>query len=224
MEDTGAATNVNALQTFKVNLTTAASSTVVTSGDATAHAALKTNSGGGGEVIGGAHPFSVCSIFQLSAGGNTFRLMYSSSISGTLAANTIDASGGVSQNVSFRIEPVSQQQQAILANSVSTGTTNGEKIGRATIANSGSASITSQSTGFLSSVNRSSIGTVAIVFTTGYFSAAPSCVCTTYLGGRLCSVTGGGAPTATGVTLTTTDANTASESDRDIYLVCVGPR
>ena len=224
MEDAGAATNVNALQTFKVNLTTAASSTVVTSGDATAHAALKTNSGGGGEVIGGAHPFSVCSIFQLSAGGNTFRLMYSSSISGTLATNTIDASGGVSQNVSFRIEPVSQQQQAVLANSVSTGTTNGERIGRATIANSGSASITSQSTGFLSSVSYVSTGVVDTFFTAGYFSAAPSCTCTARLGGRLCSIDNTAPPSISGARFWTGAANTATEANIEFQIICIGPR
>ena len=226
MEDTGAATNVNALQTFKVNLTTAASSTVVTSGDATAHAALKTNSGGGGEVIGGAHPFSVCSIFQLSAGGNTFRLMYSSSISGTLAANTIDASGGVSQNVSFRIEPVSQQQQAILANSVSTSATNGEKIESLRVdasCTSSPCAIGSQS-GAFTDVTRSTTGNYSVNYPASTWSAGPRCVVTAGDANTLASCKINSSATTTSVSIFCPNTSTGTGLDSDFNIICMGPR
>lgn len=225
MEDTGAATNVNALQTFKVNLTTAASSTVVTSGDATAHAALKTNSGGGGEVIGGAHPFSVCSIFQLSAGGNTFRLMYSSSISGTLATNTIDASGGVSQNVSFRIEPVSQQQQAILANSVSTSATNGLRTESFSFTCSGSSSIGVQlgGTSWVSSVGNIAAGVCAVGISAGTFSGSPQCQAT-WTGGGSNAVVYTYAETSSGFNVGAVTDTGAAASSFTGKAMCVGPR
>jgi len=127
--------------------------------------------------------------------------------------------------VSISIKNVSQQSPAIvLANSVSTGTVNGEKIGRATIANSGSASITSQSTGFLSSVSYVSTGVVDTFFTAGYFSAAPSCTCTARLGGRLCAIDNTTPPSTSGARFWTGLANTAAEANVEFQIICVGPR
>lgn len=221
LEDTGAATNVNATQTFKINRTSNANSTVVTSGDATAYTVLKTNSGGGGEVLGSAYPFSICSVFSLSSGSNTFRLMYSSSIAGTLATNTVDIAGGVSQSAYFRVEPVNSQQQAILANSVSTDTTNGERIGRARIA-SGCASVTSQSNDWISSVSSPGTGQCTINFTTGKFSSAPICVCST-VGQRTCRLTA--ASTTSALTVDMYDgSNPPVLVNTALDIICMGPR
>lgn len=221
LEDTGAATNVNATQTFKINRTSNANSTVVTSGDATAYTVLKTNSGGGGEVLGSAYPFSICSVFSLSSGSNTFRLMYSSSIAGTLATNTVDIAGGVSQSAYFRVEPVNSQQQAILANSVSTDTTNGERIGRARIA-SGCASVTSQSNDWISSVSSPGTGQCTINFTTGKFSSAPICVCST-VGQRTCRLSA--ASTTSALTVDMYDgSNPPVLVNTALDIICMGPR
>lgn len=172
-------------------------------------------------------PYTVCGIFQLSAGTNGFRLMYEQLVTGTPNGSEVlaDELSTVGQrNVRFTIKPINSQQQAILANSVSTGTVNGEKIGRATVANSGSATITSQSTGFLSSVSRASIGLVDLVFTTGYFSASPSCTCTARLGGRLCAIDNTSPPSTTGGRFWTGLANTAAEADVEFQVICMGPR
>jgi hypothetical protein len=127
--------------------------------------------------------------------------------------------------VSISIKNVSQNSPAIvIANSVSTGTVNGDKIGRATVANSGSASITSQSTGFLSSVSYVSTGLVDTFFSTGYFSAAPSCTCTARLGGRLCAIDNTTPPSISGARFWTGLANTAAEANVEFQIICVGPR
>jgi len=127
--------------------------------------------------------------------------------------------------ISISIKNVSQNSPAlVIANSVSTGTVNGDKIGRATIANSGSASITSQSTGFLSSVSYVSTGVVDTFFTAGYFSAAPSCTCTARLGGRLCAIDNTTPPSTSGARFWTGLANTAAEANVEFQIICVGPR
>lgn len=231
LSDAGSATNVSAAQTFQVNRTSAASSTVITSGVATAFTQLITNSGGGAEVITSSYPFGVCPIHQLSAGSNTFRLMYASSISGTLSANTLQTGGGVgNQGAYFSIMPVNSQANAILANSVSTGTTNGERIEHATLVNgSGTAcTVTRQSTGFLSATGtRSGNGQCAWTITSGIFSAAPSCTCTSILiGGNfgLCSLISAPTTTAVGtITSSGTAINTSADST-EVHLTCMGPR
>lgn len=172
-------------------------------------------------------PYTVCGIFQLSAGTNGFRLMYEQLVTGTPNGSEIlaDELSTVGQrNLRFTIKPINSQQQAILANSVSTGTANGDKIGRATIANSGSASITSQSTGFLSSVSYVSTGVVDTFFTAGYFSAAPSCTCTARLGGRLCAIDNTTPPSTSGARFWTGLSNTAAEANVEFQIICVGPR
>lgn len=221
LEDSGAAANVNATQTFKVNRTTSASSTVIDSGAATAYTTFKTNSGGGGEVIGNAYPFNICSVFNLSSGTNTFRLMYSSSIAGTLSTNALDISGGVSQAAYFRIQPVSSQQQAILANSVSTGTTNGETLMRATLP-SGCASVTSQSGSWISSVSKPGTGQCTINISAGTFSSAPSCT-TASIGQRVARINS--SPTTATLTVDLYDgSNPPILADSVFSIICMGPR
>lgn len=160
-------------------------------------------------------------MFSLSSGSNTFRLMYSSSIAGTLATNTLDIAGGVSQSAYFRVEPVNSQQQAILANSVSTDTTNGERIGRARIA-SGCASVTSQSNDWISSVSSPGTGQCTINFTTGKFSSAPICVCST-VGQRTCRLNA--ASTTSALTVDMYDgSNPPVLVNTALDIICMGPR
>lgn len=226
LEDTGAATNVNATQTFKINRTSNANSTVVTSGDATAYTVLKTNSGGGGEVLGSAYPFSICSVFSLSSGSNTFRLMYSSSIAGTLATNTVDIAGGVSQSAYFRVEPVNSQQQAILANSVSTSATNGEKIESLRIDASCTASpcsISSQS-GAFTDVTRSATGIYSVNYPATTWSSGPRCVVSAGDANTLASCKINSSATTTSVAVFCPNTSTGAGLDSDFNIICVGPR
>lgn len=175
-EDSGAASNMNASQTFQVNKTSASSSTVVTSGGDNQVVNYKTNSSGGGEVIGSGFPFQTCPVFQLSAGANTFRLMYGSSISGTVGTNVLAASGGIlSNNIYFKIRQFNAPVQSILANSVSTANVNGERIERLRYNCTSSSSIITSSLSGVTIGNISS-GACSITFPAGTFSGVPSCV------------------------------------------------
>ncbi len=161
---------------------------------------------------------NITGLFTLSSAGTINVVVRGQRVSGN---GTCYAEAGAY----ISIKNVSQNSPAIiLANSVSTGTANGDKIGRATIANSGSASITSQSTGFLSSVSYVSTGVVDTFFTAGYFSAAPSCTCTARLGGRLCAIENTAPPSTSGARFWTGAANTAAEANVEFQIICVGPR
>lgn len=230
--DSGSGTNVNVTQTFQVNQTSAASSTVVTSGNDNVPIILTTNSGGGAEVIGGGFPFNSCPVFQLSSGTNTFRLMYASSISGTLGTNNLQASGGVgTNNIYFRIEPVNSQQSAILANSVSTGRANGNYddyviFGGTTV----DTSCTSTPCGYfkssgswVSQVTRSGTGLYSIDFT-GRFSDVPSCICNTWIGGSdlaQCSIQ---QTNANGASIYVSTKTGGALTDARGTIRCTGPR
>lgn len=167
-------------------------------------------------------PYTVCGIFQLSAGTNGFRLMYEQLVTGTPNGSEVltDELSTVGQrNLRFTIKPVNSQQQAILANSVSSGAGNGIKMDAARIANAGSASINSQTSDMVSSVSWTSTGRVSVTLKTGYFSSSPYCFCTTYGSDRMCS---NQVSSATSVSVAT--ANAAGVSDTDFYFWCVGPR
>lgn len=178
-------------------------------------------------VAGAPNVSGVSTLDGISALSGTFTLSSAGTINVVLRGQRTSGTGACYAGgpVSISIKNVSQQSPAIvLANSVSTGTANGDKIGRATIANSGSASITSQSTGFLSSVSYVSTGVVDTFFTAGYFSAAPSCTCTARLGGRLCAIDNTTPPSTSGARFWTGLANTAAEANVEFQIICVGPR
>jgi len=124
--------------------------------------------------------------------------------------------------VSISIKNVSQPSPAIvLANSVSTDTTNGERVGRARIA-SGCASVTSQSNDWISSVSSPGTGQCTINFTTGKFSSAPICVCST-VGQRTCRLNA--ASTTAALTVDMYDGtNPPILVNAPIDIICMGPR
>jgi len=109
---------------------------------------------------------------------------------------------------------------AILANSVSTGRTNGDKIGSARLDCDSASTIKSNPQGMVSTISNISSGTCSLVLATGYFSAAPICtvswdgsggsssdfysVCSS---ATACDVGGGGAVTTA-----------------QINMMCIGPR
>jgi len=231
IDDGSAAVNTLTLNDFQIDYTSSTSSTALTAGTIAARTALRTNSAGGAEVLGNGFPFEVCQSFVLPAGQATFRTMHTSSISGTLSLNNLQPNSG---NMRMTIRPVNSQQQAILANSVSTGTTNGERLGRALISNGSTANCTASpctvernSTGFISSATKSATGVYTINFTSGYFSAPPEC---TYAsrdsaaaGSRtFCGL--GGASSVTAQTIGCYREDTGVASDVFFSVICIGPR
>lgn len=216
--------SINVVSTFQIVETATNAQTIIQEGKGKAMSGSVSMSGDRREY----RSVATCGDFVLSAGAQRMlRFMYETEISGTPDSHVIkaDADSVLGQpDVHWTVYPLQDRATAILANSVSTGTANGDKIGRATIANSGSASITSQSTGFLSSVSYVSTGVVDTFFTAGYFSAAPSCTCTARLGGRLCAIENSAPPSTSGARFWTGAANTATEANVEFQIICVGPR
>lgn len=107
----------------------------------------------------------------------------------------------------------------------STAIASSERIGRATIANNGTASITSQTSNFISSVSRTAAGKVQVNFAAGFFSGTPSCSCIANDdgitgGGWTCTMTEG-TRSSTQMTFTTTNAFTLA--DLGFSIICMGP-
>lgn len=168
-------------------------------------------------------PNTNCSLFNWSAGNKGVRLMYEQRVTGTpndsLIVGDADSTGG-QQDIRLTVRPVNSQQQAILANSVSTGRTNGDKIGSARLDCDSASTIKSNPQSMVSTISNISSGTCSLVLATGYFSAAPICtvswdgsggsssdfysVCTS---ATACDVGGGGAVTTAQINMT-----------------CIGPR
>ncbi len=120
------------------------------------------------------------------------------------------------------IKNVSQPSPAIvLANSVTTGTINGERIERATVA-SGCASVTSSSGTWVSSVSKPSTGQCTVNIASGSFSSAPTCVCTVNVE-RTCRMTA--VPTTASFTVDIFNGGSPPiASDSSINVICMGPR
>lgn len=181
------------------------------------HAAM-TTSGTASPVF----PVNACGLLTLSAGQVGIRLMYEQATGGTPNVSQIYGDAGASfgqRSIRIRIRPVSQQQQAVLANSVSTGRTNGDKVGSVRLDCDAASTIVENPQSMVSSIGNISGGTCVATFATGYFSAKPICtvswdgnstawtfysVCTS---ATSCNVGGGGAVTTA-----------------QIHMNCIGPR
>lgn len=171
------------------------------------------------------NPHTRCGFFNLSAGINGFRLMFEQIVGGSPNTSVVLADASVNEGqraIRWSAKPVSSQQQAILANSVSTGTANGNKIGAARLDCDSSSSIVENPDGMISTIGNISTGTCVVTFATGYFSAKPICspswdgnstpttpfsyysICTS---ATSCNVGGGGS-------VTTAQMN----------IICIGPR
>lgn len=122
-------------------------------------------------------PYRNCGFFELSAGINGFRLMYEQSIQGSgpsVSVIAADADAGSGQrNVSFSMKPVTAQQQAILANSVSTKYQSGVTEETAIVTCSSSSGIDRQLGTWVSSVGNISSGACSI--TVNGFGGTPYC-------------------------------------------------
>ena len=90
-----------------------------------------------------------------------------------------------------------------------------ENVYSARIANNGTASITSQSSSFIESVTRSSVGTVSVVFKSGFFSVPPVVVGLGAFPGRTAT---SNTPTTSGVTIYMQVSGTNADEDRDFSI------
>jgi hypothetical protein len=124
--------------------------------------------------------------------------------------------------VHWTITDITQSTPApLLVGSVTSNSTGLERVERATIANSGSASITSQSGSWISSVNRSGVGVVDITIASGTFSATPVCsVLGNNSSGQAWTSSAG---SSTAIQVTTANTSGAA-TDKGFYIICMGPR
>lgn len=111
----------------------------------------------------------------------------------------------------------------LLVGSVTSNSTGAERLERASVANSGTASISSQSGSWISSVSRTAAGVVSHTLTASIFSSTPSCVCSvkTASHNRICQIES--ASTSTIVTSTQV-ASSNTDTDAPVELICMGPR
>lgn len=139
-------------------------------------------------------------------------------------STTISNTGDSASTIEWSVFDLSSLGQLQIANQVQTSNAGGESIQRARIANAGSASITSQSGSWITSVNRNTTGDISVNIASGTFSSTPSCVCMVENAeGRICMHDDGTSPTSSLVRFQTTVAG-GSATDVNISIVCMGPR
>jgi hypothetical protein len=99
-----------------------------------------------------------------------------------------------------------------------------ERIERANIVNTGSASISSQSGSWLSSCSRSSVGVVSCTIAGSVFSSAPTCIVSHAGSGQNYFTRIQGFATTTNVTAVTYSHTAAALADGSFTLMCMGPK
>lgn len=183
----------------------------------------------GGGTLNQIQNYRVCGTFNMtSAGLKTLRLMYTQvSATGSGSSNVIymDGSGGSEggRDMHWVVKPISSSIQApVLVGSVTSGSTGAERIERAFVGPTCSASpctITSQSGSWLTSVTRNSTGNYSMNFAPGIFSAPPVCSC---MGDNLHCI-----PSATTVSsmdfIFFNSGHVVSDTGT-MHLICMGPR
>lgn len=174
---------------------------------------------------------TACGQATLSAGANAFRLFYEQSSLGAnaVSANRIHADADASigdRAIRVTMRPITTENQAILANSVSTQVTNGLKIESAkltTTTGPNACAITSQFGTWLTGTPSSSgAGQCSFTIATGIFSSAPNCKFNVFSGGSAISATGN-ASSATAASFQIWDALGAGATG-GVVVECLGPR
>lgn len=217
--------SINVASTFQIVETATNAQTILQEGKGKAMSGSVSMSGDRREY----RSVATCGDFVLSAGAQRMlRLMYETEISGTPDNHYIkaDSDSVLGQpDVHWTIYPLSQQQSAVLANSVSTGASNGIRIESSTFTCSSSSSIGIQLGGstWLTSIGNISTGVCAAVIPAGIFSGTPQCQAT-WTGGGSNSMLYTYAETSTGFNIGgVTDTGAASTSFTG-KVMCVGPR
>ena len=170
IRDNGAATNISVVNNFQMDYTSPTSDTAIVAGVRNTTPIFQTASSGGAEMVASGFPFSHCETFSLPVGQVAFRMKHSSTISGTVTNNNLQPNSGQSR---ISIRPVTSQQQALLANSVSTKYQTGVTEETAIVTCSSSSGIDRQLGTWVSSVGNISSGVCAI--TVNGFGGTPYC-------------------------------------------------
>lgn len=171
-------------------------------------------------------PNSLCETFNFgSSGVKAVRLKYQQDVNGTVTNSLVAANNGTGSG-NFRIS-VKQltvpYPMPILVNSVTSNTSGQERIERATITNSGTPTVSTQSGSWISSITDGGVGIATLNIAAGIFSGPPSCTVSQYGGGgtALCYVST--TVTSTAATIVCYNSSFAL-TDRDFMVMCMGPR
>lgn len=169
-------------------------------------------------------PYSLCGDYNASvAGSATFKLQGATD-GGNSNITQGPASGSSAVNWSV-LEQDAPMPAPLLTGSVTSTTSASEHIERASISNSGSCSVSSQSGSWISSVSHPTTGQCTLNFTSGEWSGTPTCVCTnTLVTGSVVGCLAYTGPTSSAVTIQTTQASSNTTFDVNFNLICMGPR
>lgn len=182
-------------------------------------------------------PVRLCGTFNFSsAGQKTLRLMYESSVSGTVNNSIIlaDQSGAQGQrDVHWEIYPINQQMPAPVFTTVQKkveSNASGERIERArvggatttTVCSSSPCTIHSQSGSWLTGCTRAGTGNYTCSVTAGTFSAAPSCTFMAAGAVGFASSAPNVAQSSTAITVQTGYNLTNADTYWD--MICMGPK
>lgn len=186
------------------------------------------NSAVAGVYAGGGGGAGGCFDALISAPGTTFAYGIGASGAGG-GAGTSGFAGGASGLGQLEITEFYGHTTALIANSVSTGTTNGERIERAKVVCSGSSSVTSQSGSWVTSIANISTGWCAMVWPATTFSAAPTCVatmlsCAAPSGASCFAGWSASPPSTTGGSITCVSDTGANCTTANVDIQCMGPR
>lgn len=175
------------------------------------------------------HPLRVCGTFSFaSAGKKTLRLMYEQENTGTPSSNLIlaDAASTHGQrDIHWEVYPISQAIPApLLVGSVTSNSSGLERVERASIANNGTCSITSQSGTWISSVSHPGTGQCVLNFTAGIWSAGASCVATqrSSVSNGICRLNST-SPSNSTINIVCLNSSFVA-ADYDFDVICMGPR
>lgn len=228
--DNAAASSVETV--FQIVETSTTSQTVIQEG--------KSRFGSGSYIANGVDvkPLRVCGNFTFSSGGKkVLKLFFEQSVSGTPDANLILSDGSVSlgqRDIHWEVYPIQPSNKApVLIGSVTSNSTGAERVERARVAGTATATtnctsspctVHRQSGSWISSVTRNSTGDYTINFASGIFSGPPSCSGSALNGANTLVLTTNGATTATATTVNSLISTSASTTDSYFDIICMGPR
>jgi hypothetical protein len=189
--------------------------------------------------VTGSLPHTLCGTFQIpTAAKHTIRLMYEQIIGATVINNQIlaDADAATGQrDVKITARYIDQQTpMPVIANSVSSTYSGQARIEWATFGGTteGSNNCTASTctiyrqSGGVSSVSRSATGDYTVNFSSGVFSAVPTCTCISRQAGVAhlnCSPNFNTNPTATAWRIRNFDLGTPTAQDATVDITCIGP-
>lgn len=178
-------------------------------------------------------PVMVCGDFTFTSNGQkTLRLRYEQDATATLNGSNIvaDADATIGQrDIHWTVYPKTQaESQAFIPGSVFSNSTAVMRVEGATIANSGTPSISTQSGTWMTTPTDNGAGDTTLNIVSGIFSATPWCTCTGVvangtLSNAQCKISSDTGPSATQVRIVT--GNTiGSATDINFNVLCMGPR